>query len=42
MARVSQLLSALGDGGRQDGEADMRVRCGGKREGMEGEGNFRK
>jgi hypothetical protein len=37
MARVSQLSPVLGDARRQDGEADMRMGCGGKRKGMEGE-----
>jgi hypothetical protein len=35
MARVSQLSPVLGEGGRPDGEADMRMGCGGKKKGME-------
>jgi len=31
--RVSQLLPVLGDGGSQDVEADMRMGCGGDKEG---------
>jgi hypothetical protein len=37
MARVSQLLPVLGDARRQDGEAGMRMGCGGKKNRMKGE-----
>jgi len=37
MARVSQLLPVLGDGGKQDDEADMRMGCSAEMEGMERE-----
>ncbi len=33
--RVSQLPPVLGDGGKQDDDADMRVGCGKEKEGVE-------
>jgi hypothetical protein len=37
MVRVSQLPPVPGDGGKQGDEADMRMGCGGEKEGMDGE-----
>jgi len=36
MARVSQLLPVLGDGGKQDDEAYKGMGCGEGKDGMEG------
>jgi hypothetical protein len=41
-ARVSQLSPVLGDGRKQDGEADMKMGCGGKKKGLEGGEGLRK
>jgi hypothetical protein len=38
--RVSQLLPVLGDGGKQDDEADIRMGCGGEKEGWRERGSI--